>query len=144
MAGPGICAGGQEYSSQKLGITFGIILAIVVPIICIIFCLYQHSRRAHRVRDDADDPAPSWRFSPGSNLSTSSSGYLKPKRIYDRVYRTGEPLPGRTYHAFPPPEPDEIYEDPKMMLMSSGRESSSSSRPSEATTHRISKVTDIY
>lgn len=110
----------MEYESINAGITAGIVIAIILPmIICIAgvaYCFYKNrekdetwefniprSRSSSRAK--INDPAlysrelspnesPDRVQSPVSDISSLGSNN-KVKRSYDRTYKTNEPLPGK-------------------------------------------------
>lgn len=106
-------SGQQEYSSRQAGITFGIILAVIVPIITILaYIAYRLLKRmkgddsswtykAAPTRLHTEDsrtvsPTDSIYKSPIlSYTSSTDTNSLKKRRSYDKVYRTNEPLQGK-------------------------------------------------
>ncbi|PSN45001.1 hypothetical protein C0J52_11633 [Blattella germanica] len=120
------CLRQQEYSSRQIGITFGIILGVLVPIILIgVFLAFRYFKRnkvddgstaswnyksepapfkAAAAPDRAFEPFRSSAMSATSGVSdrsdrsssgSSSLGGFKKRRMYDRSYRTHEPVPGQ-------------------------------------------------
>lgn len=111
--------GQQEYSARQAGLTFGIILAVIVPIIIIlVYAGYLILKRMRESKDDTSYLSPirassrlkieddSRAISPVTPTSDqtytytspvsdrSSSDSTKKRRSYDKTYRTHEPLKG--------------------------------------------------
>lgn len=118
-----ISIGQQEYSSRQAGITFGIVLAVIIPIILILAYAgylilkkrnkdddswqYDSPSTPRRLKEDIDSRA----ISPTTPTSDDEYTYKSPilsdrgssetdsstskkRRSYDKSYRTNEPLKG--------------------------------------------------
>ncbi|KAG5897040.1 hypothetical protein JTB14_021760 [Gonioctena quinquepunctata] len=116
------CLRQQEYSSRNAMITWGIIFAVLIPLILLIvfigYKVYQKmtkkdsdsyesdvtnkpknlqtfNRSLSPYQDDEDDDDDDFPRSP-SDKSDNDTGPLKKRRVsYDKSYRTNEPLKGR-------------------------------------------------
>lgn len=115
--------GQQEYSSRSAAITWGIILAVLIPLILLIAFAaitiyrkiaqskknsweYEHNPKTgslHRFKTpvstdyeyEEEDDMPQSPVSTDSQKSDTGIGSMKKRRSYDKVYRTHEPLQGR-------------------------------------------------
>lgn len=115
--------GQQEYSSRAAAITWGIILAVLIPLIILIAfaaitvyrkigkrdqdsweyedipkrnSLQRFSRPiSANYQDEEEEDLPRSPLSSDSQKSDTGIGSLKKRRSYDKVYRTHEPLQGR-------------------------------------------------
>lgn len=121
--------GQQEYSSRSAAITWGIILAVLLPLILLIaFAALTAYRKIskHREQDsweydkvprsrslqglnkpasadyqyDDDEDIPHSPISSDSQKSDTGIGSMKKRRNYDKSYRTHEPLQGRPNSEF--------------------------------------------
>ena len=174
-----ITLGQQEYSSRQVGITFGIILGVLVPLILIGACIGFYFLKQRKIEDSSTsswnykaeevpfkaakvpvEEAPFTKttaadrgFTPYRNSSNSersdrsssgasSLGGLKKRRMYDRSYRTNEPLPGRPSVDF-----EDVVEDDEAGATNISVQSDSDGAPSTLSgkdVYRHSKQTDIY
>lgn len=115
--------GQQEYSSRSAAKTWGIILAVLIPLILLLLyaALTIYKKIAKRdqdswqydnntkpkslqgfnrplsadYEDEEDEDIPRSPLSSDSQKSDTGIGSLKKRRSYDKVYRTHEPLQGR-------------------------------------------------
>ncbi|KAJ8947709.1 hypothetical protein NQ318_001548 [Aromia moschata] len=112
------CLRQQEYSSRNAAITWGIILAVLIPLILlIVYIAFRVYKRFVNTEDDSDwqyddtskekaalsmARSPSLEYSdeefsksPEPSDKSDSGSILKKRRSYDKSYRTHEPLKDR-------------------------------------------------
>lgn len=113
--------GRVEYEQRQGWIATGTILAIMIPLIVCMLFAYMHIKKKNK-QDKTDG---SWHYFPTKlrmSLSRKKSGAeslftpdKKNKLVYDKVYRTNEPVPGRPPVDFSEREPDlSSIEDPQI------------------------------
>lgn len=104
--------GQQEYDQRVAAVTWGIILAVLIPLVLLILFVaykgyqrYQENQQADTYSDSISKPRMLQNYNRTSSIPdsdeedyppspTSTSSTAKKRRSYDKSYRTHEPLPG--------------------------------------------------